>query len=105
MPKETVGAGIERQMLGYDSSILMTKARFEQGSIGYIHSHLHSQVTYVESGEFEVNIDGELQILKAGDAFYIPPNVSHGAACKKAGVLIDVFSPIREDFFAPEKDA
>jgi quercetin dioxygenase-like cupin family protein len=34
----------------------------------------------------------------SGDAFYIPPNVIHGAVCLEAGVLIDVFSPMREDF-------
>jgi len=37
-------------------------------------------------------------VLNAGDAFYIPPNVLHGAICREAGVLIDVFSPMREDF-------
>ena len=97
--KKTVDGGIEQQILGYDASILMARASFEVGSIGALHSHPHSQVTYVESGEFEVNIDGELQLLKAGDAFYVPPNASHGAVCKQAGALIDVFSPIREDFF------
>ncbi|RMF21080.1 MAG: cupin domain-containing protein, partial [Bacteroidetes bacterium] len=30
--------------------------------------------------------------------FYVPPNVLHGCVCKKDGVLIDVFSPHREDF-------
>jgi quercetin dioxygenase-like cupin family protein len=52
----------------------------------------------VESGVFEVEIDGEKRELSAGDAFYIPPHLLHGAICKEAGVLIDVFSPMREDF-------
>jgi len=45
-----------------------------------------------------VEINGEKKILKGGDGFYIPPNVLHGAVCMEAGVLIDVFSPMREDF-------
>jgi quercetin dioxygenase-like cupin family protein len=49
-------------------------------------------------GSFEVTIRGETKILKGGDAFYIPPNVLHGAVCLEDGVLIDVFSPIRVDF-------
>lgn len=97
--KTTVDPGVQRQILGYDPSILMARASFEAGSVGTIHSHPHSQVTYVESGEFEVNIDGELRTLTAGDAFYVPPNASHGAVCRQAGTLIDVFSPMREDFF------
>ena len=63
-----------------------------------MHKHYHSQVTYVESGEYELTIGGEVKTMKGGDAFYIPPNVMHGAVCTKSGVLIDVFSPIREDF-------
>lgn len=94
--------GVERQILGYDPSILMARASFAKGSVGTIHSHPHAQVTYVESGEFEVNIDGEIRMLGPGDSFYVPPNVSHGAVCKVAGALIDVFSPMREDFFASD---
>jgi quercetin dioxygenase-like cupin family protein len=42
---------------------------------------------------------GEMKkVLKAGDAFYIPPNSLHGVVCLEKGVLIDVFSPMREDF-------
>jgi quercetin dioxygenase-like cupin family protein len=52
----------------------------------------------VESGVFEIEIAGEKRILKAGDAFFIPTNVWHGAVCIEAGVLIDTFSPMREDF-------
>ena len=102
---EAVGEGIERQIFGYDASILMMKARFEEGSVGYVHHHVHSQVTYIESGEFEINIDGELRTLTAGDAFYVSPNTSHGAVCRQAGTLIDVFSPIREDFLEVEKNS
>ena len=97
-PIEVVGEGVRRQMMGYDDKIMMVKVWFEEGSIGYVHSHHHSQVTYVESGEFDVNIDGKITRLKVGDSFRIPPMVSHGAVCVKSGILIDVFSPVREDF-------
>ena len=105
IPHEDVGAGIQRQMLGFDPSIMMVKARFDQGSVGEVHSHEHVQVTYVESGCFEVSINGEVRLLEAGDAFYVPPNAPHGAVCRSPGVLIDVFSPLREDFLAPEDES
>ena len=38
------------------------------------------------------------QIVKYGDGVYVPPDVLHGAVCIEEGVLIDVFSPVREDF-------
>jgi quercetin dioxygenase-like cupin family protein len=95
---ENLGGGIKRQILGHDESLMVVKVWFEEGSIGYVHKHPHTQVTYVESGEFEVQVDDRKQILKAGDSFYIAPHLEHGAVCKKAGVLIDTFSPYRKDF-------
>ncbi|AMX01245.1 cupin domain-containing protein [Microbulbifer thermotolerans] len=95
---EDLGGGVKRQILGYDDNLMVVKVWFEEGSIGYVHKHPHTQVTYVESGEFEVQIDGQKQILRAGDSFYIAPHLEHGAVCRKAGVLIDTFTPHREDF-------
>lgn len=99
-PRDPVGDGLARQLFGFDESILMARVEFEAGAIGEIHTHEHSQVSYVESGEFDVIIDGVEKRLGPGDSFYIAPNLAHGAVCRKSGVLIDVFSPVREDFLA-----
>jgi quercetin dioxygenase-like cupin family protein len=104
MPKEAVGEGLNRQILGYNDSIMMVKVKFDVGAVGAVHAHLHSQVAYVESGEFDVFIDGVEKRLGPGDSFYIEPNLDHGAVCRKAGVLIDVFSPVREDFLDPDAE-
>jgi quercetin dioxygenase-like cupin family protein len=45
-----------------------------------------------------VHIDDEKRILETGDGFFIPPNLIHGAVCLEEGELVDVFSPVREDF-------
>lgn len=95
---EVVGEGVKRKIMGYDDKIMLVNVHFNEGGIGPMHDHYHSQVTYVVSGEFELTIGEETKMMKGGDAFYIPPNVLHGAICKKSGILIDVFSPIREDF-------
>lgn len=95
---EQVQEGISRQFVGYDTTIMMVKVKFEKGAEGYVHEHFHSQTTYVAKGKFEVNIKGEKKVLKEGDGFYIEPNASHGAICLEDGILIDVFSPVREDF-------
>jgi quercetin dioxygenase-like cupin family protein len=97
-PWEEVGPGLKRQMMGYDGKIMLVKVQFEVGAVGQLHKHYHSQVTYVESGEFEMTIGDEKKIIKGGDSYYIPPHVMHGCVCTKPGVLIDVFSPAREDF-------
>ncbi len=95
---DVVGEGLIRKIMGYDDKIMLVKVDFQVGAVGVMHEHYHSQVTYVESGEFELTIGSETKIVRGGDSFYIPPHVMHGAICTKAGVLIDVFSPIREDF-------
>lgn len=95
----TAGEGITRQFVGYDNSIMMVKVMFEKGAIGYQHEHIHAQTTYVVSGKFEMTIGNETKILEAGDGFYTEPNIIHGCVCLEAGILIDVFSPIREDFY------
>lgn len=94
----TVGEGVVRQNLGFDDSMLLARVSFENGSIGYTHAHPHSQVTYVESGAFEFTVGSETRRMETGDCVYIPPDEQHGAVCKEAGVLLDFFSPIREDF-------
>ncbi|GJQ62382.1 MAG: cupin [Melioribacteraceae bacterium] len=97
-----VTKGLKRKIMGYNDEIMMVQVHFEKGGIGVNHQHFHSQTTYVVSGKFEVNIDGEKQVLEAGDGFYVRPNLDHGAVCLEEGILIDVFSPVREDFLAGE---
>ncbi len=98
LPWENPSQGITRQIMGYDGQLMLVKVKFEKGAIGYVHEHFHSQSTYVVSGKFEVMIKGEKRILEAGDGFYIEPDAPHGAVCLEDGILIDVFSPMRQDF-------
>jgi quercetin dioxygenase-like cupin family protein len=93
-----LGGGVKRQILGYDDRLMIVKVAFEKGSIGSQHTHPHSQSSFVASGSFDVTIDGKTKTLVAGDGFYVAPDAWHGVECLEAGVLIDSFSPIREDF-------
>ncbi len=93
-----LGDGIRRQLLGYNDILMVARVEFEEGAEGYVHAHPHAQVSYIESGEFDVFIDGHRKRLGPGDSFCVEPNLDHGAVCRKTGVLLDVFSPVREDF-------
>lgn len=95
---EELGGGVSRQIFGYDTQIMMVKVKFEKGAVGSPHQHFHAQTTYCASGKFEFTVDGELNTVEHGDGVYIAPNLLHGALCLEEGVLIDVFSPVREDF-------
>jgi quercetin dioxygenase-like cupin family protein len=98
VPWEEVGKGMKRKIMAWDKKLMLVRVEFEKDGVGVLHQHYHSQISHVESGVFEVEIGSEKKVLRAGDAYYIPPNVLHGAVCVEKGVLIDVFSPMREDF-------
>ena len=95
---ESAGEGIVRQIMGYNDNLMMVKVKFETGAIGTPHTHPHTQTTYVASGVFEFTTDGETKIVRPGDGVYMKTGILHGCICLEAGVLIDTFSPMREDF-------
>lgn len=102
MEWEELGGGVSRKFLGYDNQIMMVLVKFEKGALGTPHSHFHTQATYCVSGKFEFEIDGVKQVVSGGDGVYIEPNLVHGAVCLEEGMLIDTFSPVREDFLTGE---
>jgi quercetin dioxygenase-like cupin family protein len=95
---ETVGPGVTRKILGFDGELMLVCAKFERGAVGPLHQHPHRQVTYVAEGRFEIEIDGSKKTLETGDSFFVAPNLVHGAVALEPGVLVDVFTPAREDF-------
>ena len=95
---EEVDKGVHRSILAFDPALMVVKVKFEKEAIGALHQHVHVQITYVESGVFEVEIEGVKTTLEQGDTFFVPSNLWHGVVCKQAGVLIDSFSPMRQDF-------
>ena len=99
-PTEPAEPGVTRQVLGHDPELMMVRVTFAQGAVGYIHSHPHRQVTYVEHGRFAFVLDGTVTEVAQGDGWFVPPGVRHGATAIEAGALIDVFTPARADFLA-----
>lgn len=97
---EPAGEGVVRQVMGYDGQVMLVKMKFEKGAVGTPHTHYHTQTTYVASGRFEFTVNGEKQVVEAGDGIYIEPDAEHGCTCLEAGTLIDCFSPMRESFLS-----
>lgn len=95
---EDLGGGVQRQVLGFDNTLMLVKVKFETGAVGSLHAHPHVQSSYVASGSFELTIGGEKKVLHEGDGYFVAPNIVHGCVCLQAGMLIDAFSPYREDF-------
>ncbi len=92
------GEGVTRRVLAYSDVLMCVENTFEKGAVGNLHSHPHTQITYVVSGVFSFTIDGEERIVKAGDTMLKEDGVIHGCTCLEAGILLDIFNPMRADF-------
>lgn len=95
---EDLGGGIKRKMAAYNDNAMCVEVHFEEGAVAALHSHPHEQISYVVSGAFEFDIGGVKKVVRAGDTTFKQPNIVHGAKCLEAGVLLDFFTPHREDF-------
>lgn len=97
---DDLGNGVTRRILAHGGTMMAVEVTFEQDAVGPQHHHPHEQLTYVLSGRFAFTIDGVTKEVSAGDTLYKAPNIVHGCVCLEAGVLLDTFTPQREDFLA-----
>ncbi|GHS87229.1 cupin [Synergistales bacterium] len=95
---DVAGEGVKRKVLAYSEDLMCVENRFEAGALGKLHSHPHTQITYVTDGVFEFTIEGETKTVKKGDTMLKTDGVEHGCKCVEAGTLLDIFTPLREDF-------
>ena len=93
-----LGGGTERRILAYNDSLMAVEVAFEAGAEGAPHSHPHTQLSYALSGSFRYTVEDESVILNPGDSIVVPAGLTHGTVCMEKGVLLDVFTPKRDDF-------
>jgi quercetin dioxygenase-like cupin family protein len=98
IPVEHVSEGIRRQMV-VGQNVMMVRFMFDPFLVTAVHTHPHEQMSLVVKGRVKFFIEGEERIVSAGDVLHFPPHNRHGATMlDEEVVLIDIFSPIREDF-------
>ncbi|MBI1800254.1 MAG: cupin domain-containing protein, partial [Chloroflexi bacterium] len=89
-----------RRTLGDGEKMMIIEWTFEPGALVRMHQHPHEQCGYVISGEMLFTIEGSERRVPAGMGYSIPGGVPHSARCEQACVLVDIFSPPREDYRA-----
>lgn len=70
----------------------------EPNTVVPIHSHPHEQVTYVIEGRFQFTVGAHTTVLEPGMAALIPGDTPHGGTTLTACRVLDVFSPVRDDY-------
>ncbi|HEV2860551.1 MAG TPA: cupin domain-containing protein [Pyrinomonadaceae bacterium] len=98
VPVEVLGDGTERQMI-VGERVMVCRLRFAPRVVTPPHDHPHEQITLVERGRVLFTVGDEQRVAEAGDVLHFPPGTWHGATMlDEEVVLVDIFSPIREDF-------
>ena len=97
VPAQELAPGVHRRFVTTER---MTVARFAltRGSVVPRHSHDHEQVSYVVSGVLRFTVGGDEFLVRAGEALQIPPWAEHSVQVVEDTEVIDVFSPIRQDW-------
>lgn len=90
---------VTRQVLSDHPELMVVAFRFaRKGAIGALHNHPHVQSTYVQSGRFRFTLGDEDREVGPGDSFVVPSGLEHGCVCLEPGILVDGFTPRRDDF-------
>jgi len=98
IPIEHPGEGIARQMVVGDN-LMICRFRFAPHLVTPEHSHPHEQMSVVMQGRVRFFVEGQERIASPGDVLHFPSGCRHGATMMdEEVVLIDIFTPIREDF-------
>ena len=102
--KKSLDSKLTQQVFA-TGSIMLVRYVYEPGLNFPEHLHPQEQVTMVEEGKLEFNIDGEKVVLKEGDICAIAPNIPHSTTVgNERAVAISIFTPVREDvIISPKK--
>lgn len=96
--KKRMFKGVSLDSLAVGEKSMVCKMNYVVGNFATEHKHPHEQSGYVISGKYLMTLDGQEYELKPGDSYAVPGNTAHSFKVIEAGEVIDVFTPIREDY-------
>ena len=99
-PWTDLGDGLRRKIVGHPPQLMSVIMQFDKGAIGTPHAHdVHDQIAYVVAGSFEASVNGQVRVLRVGDAFIAPHHITHGVVALEQDImLLDQFSPRRDGY-------
>ena len=97
LPEQAVYPGIVGRLIHTDK-VTIGDFRIAAGTILPQHAHPHEQISTVLEGTFVFQVGEETRRCGPGDVATIPPNVPHTGEAFTDCRVIDVFSPVREDY-------
>lgn len=92
--------GVRRRILAHGGSGMLVLYRIEPDRLFPRHTHSQAQYGTVLEGGGTFRVGDQTWTLRAGDAYYVPPDVPHELRTDRSSpsVILDVFAPERPDF-------
>lgn len=90
--------GIDRKTRVYGEKTLLAEFRLRKDSAIPSHAHPHEQTGYLVRGHMLFTVGTEKFDARTGDAWCIPGNVEHSAVAVEDSIVVEAFSPLREDY-------
>lgn len=97
-------AGIEQKTLVHGSKTLLSKFLLKKDSILPLHSHPHEQTGYLVKGKLRFTCEGKTFEVEEGDSWCIPGDAEHGVEVLEDSIVLEIFSPVREDYLPENAD-
>jgi len=96
--KKELIEGVQLSTLVHGEKTLMGHFNVAKGAAIPTHSHPHEQTGFMVSGRLRFKIEDEIMEAESGDSWCIPGGAEHGVEALEDSVVIEIFSPVREDY-------
>lgn len=100
-----IAPGIRRRTITYGTSMYQMIAKLDAGSRMPEHKHAQEQIVHILEGRMKLIVSGVPHELKGGESFYLASNVPHGVETIVDTMVLDTFSPPRDDYLALDEQA
>ncbi|MBZ0275621.1 MAG: cupin domain-containing protein [Anaerolineae bacterium] len=90
--------GVHRRTMATTDEAMICEFFLERGATVPDHSHKNDQVGYVITGRLEMTIGGQVQIVLPGNSYAVPGGIIHSARAVTDCIVLDCFSPPRDDY-------
>lgn len=90
--------GVQMKTLAYGDKTLLAKFKLRKGAAIPVHNHMHEQTGYMVAGKMRFTIGADSFECEPGDTWCIPGEVAHGVEVLEDSVVVEVFSPVCEDY-------
>ena len=90
--------GVKLKTLAHGERTLLGEFRIAKGAVIPVHQHPHEQTGYLVSGALRFTIEDEVIVAHPGDSWNLASEIPHGAEALEDCEVVEVFSPVREDY-------